>query len=180
MSELPEKSRQVLQVHAALVHRVVMAAHQTALIPQLEPLIKVSEQNGWVKLMGVVRQILKGKRDTSLMNGLDEEDRIIVEAILNGIKDPASLPDPQAKAEGGAAAPGLAAIIRASGSGDVAALHVLAGMAEQMTGAGGDMARLAGIMRRLVGGERDAEALTLGMDAQGKSLVQAILRELAN
>jgi hypothetical protein len=178
MSVLPEKSQQILQIHAALIHRVVMACHQRDLIPSLTPLIKASEENGWVALMKAVRQILNGKREPSLLNGLDEEDRIIVEAILEGIKNPASLPDPQAKADAGAAAPGLAAMIKASASGDAQALQLLASMAEQMSGAGGDMARLAAIMRRLVNGERDAELLTQGMEAQGKGLVMAILKEL--
>jgi hypothetical protein len=178
MPALPEKSQQILQIHAALIHRVVMASHQRDLIPSLTPLIKASEENGWIALMSAVRQILKGKRDISLMNGLDEEDRIIVEAILEGIRNPASLPDPQTKADAGAAAPGLAAIIKASASGDAQALQLLASMAEQMSGAGGDMARLAAIMRRLVNGERDAELLTKGMEAQGKGLVLAILKEL--
>lgn len=178
MSNLPEKSQQILQIHAALIHRVVMASLQRHLIPSLEPLIKVSEQNGWVALMGAVRQILKGKRDPSLMNGLDEEDKIIVEAILNGIRNPATLPDPQAKADSGAAAPGLAAMIQASASGDAQALQLLANMAEQMSGAGGDMARLAAIMRRLVNGERDGDALMRGMGPLGRRLLLDILGEL--
>jgi hypothetical protein len=178
VTSLPEKNLQVLQVHAALIHRVVMACHQRDLIPSLTPFIKASEENGWVALMKAVRQILNGKRELSLLNGLDEEDRIIVAAILEGIRNPASLPDPQARADAGAAAPGLAAMIRASASGDAQALQLLAGMAEQMSGAGGDMARLGGIMRRLVNGERDADLLTKGMEAQGKGLVLAILKEL--
>lgn len=178
MSAFPEKSRQILQIHAALIHRVVMACHRRDLIPTLAPLIKVSEENGWVALMKAVRQILNGKRDTSLLNGLDEEDRVIAGAILEGIKNPATLPDPQARADSGAAAPGLAAIIKASASGDAQALQLLANMAGQMSGAGGDMARLAAIMRRLVNGERDADLLTRGMEAQGKGLVMAILKEL--
>lgn len=180
MQNLPEKSRQILQVHAALIHRVVMACHQRDLIPSLAPFIKASEENGWVALMKAVRQILNGKREPSLLNGLDEEDRIIVEAILEGIRNPASLPDPQARADAGAAAPGLAAMIRASASGDVQALQLLANMAEQMSGAGGDMARLAAIMRRMVDGERDADLLTRGMESQGRGLVLSILKELDN
>lgn len=178
MSALPGKSQQILQIHATLIHRVVMACHQRDLIPSLNPLIKASEENGWVALMKAVRQILNGKRELSLLNGLDDEDSIIVEAILEGIKNPASLPDPRAQADAGAAAPGLAAMIKASAGGDVQALQLLASMAEQMGGAGGDMARLAAIMRRLVNGERDAELLTRGMESQGKGLVLAILREL--
>lgn len=178
MPALPEKSQQILQTHAALIHRVVMACHQRHLIPSLAPLIKASEENGWVALMKAVRQILNGKRELSLLNGLDEEDRVIVAAILEGIRNPASLPDPQAKADAGAAAPGLAALIKASASGDAQALQLLAGMAEQMSGAGGDMARLAAILRRLVNGERDADLLAKGMEVQGKGLVLAILKEL--
>lgn len=180
MPVLPEKSQQVLQVHAALIHRVVMACHQRDLVPSLAPLIKASEENGWVALMKAVRQILDGKRESSLLNGLDEEDRIIVGAILEGIRNPASLPDPLAKADAGAAAPGLAAMIGASARGDVQALQLLANMAEQMSGAGGDMARLAAIMRRLVDGERDADLLTRGMDSQGRGLVSPYSRNLKN
>lgn len=178
MSALPDKSRQILQVHAALIHRVVMACQQRDLISSLEPFIRASEENGWVALMKAVRQILNGKRESSLMNGLDDEDRIIVEAILEGIKNPSSLPDPQAQADAGAAAPGLASMVQAAATGHPQALQALAGMAEQMSGAGGDMARLAAIMRRLVNGERDAEQLTRGMGGQGKGLVLAILKQL--
>jgi hypothetical protein len=52
-------------------------------------------------------------------------------------------------------------------------------MAEQMMKAGGDMARLGGMMRRLVDGERDAEKLTRGMGPLGKELVINLLDELA-
>lgn len=180
MPVLPEKSQQIVQIHAALIHRVVMACHQSHLIRSLDPLIHASEQNGWVALMGAVRKILKGRRDPSVMIGLDEEDCAIVHAILEGIKNPASLPDPQAKADSGAAAPGLASLIRASASGDAQALQLLASMAEQMSGAGGDMARLAAVMRRLVNGERDADQLSQGMSAQGRGLLLSILKELEN
>jgi hypothetical protein len=40
------------------------------------------------------------------------------------------------------------------------------------------MARLGGIMRRLVNGERDPDALCKGMGARGESLVLSILAEL--
>jgi len=78
----------------------------------------------------------------------------------------------------GAAAPGLAAMIAAAGHGDAKALAVLADMAEQMLRAGGDMARLGGIMRRLVNGERDADPLMKGMGPLGRQLLLDILSEL--
>lgn len=178
MHAIPDRNRQILQIHAGLIHRVVAACHNRDLIPALDPIIQASVANGWVALMGAVRQILAGRRDMSLLAALDEEDRVIVEAILRGIQDPASLPDPDAQPEAGAAAPGLAAMIQAAAGGDVRALQALAGMAEQMTAAGGDMARLGGMVRRLVNGERDADRLTQGMGAQGRALVLSILEEL--
>ena len=48
-----------------------------------------------------------------------------------------------------------------------------------MMKAGGDMARLGGMMRRLVDGERDSDKLTKGMGALGKELVINLLDELA-
>ena len=110
--------------------------------------------------------------------GLDEEDRIIVEAVLQGLENPASLPALDEKPDGRAAAPGLAAMIAAAGHGDAKALAVLADMAEQMLRAGGDMARLGGVMRRLVNGERDADPLMKGMGPLGRQLLLDILSEL--
>ena len=177
-TSLPEKIQQILQIHAGLIHHVVAASHNRDLVPALEPIIRQSAVNGWVALMAAVRQILNGRRDMSLAADLDQEDRVIVEAILRGIQNPASLPDPQAQPEAGAAAPGLAGMIQAAAKGDVLALQALANMAEQMTAAGGDMALLGAIMRRLVNGERDPDLLTRGMRAQGRGLVMSILEGL--
>jgi hypothetical protein len=40
------------------------------------------------------------------------------------------------------------------------------------------MARLAGVIRPLIQGERDPDRLTRGMDGQGERLVLAVLAEL--
>ncbi len=76
------------------------------------------------------------------------------------------------------AAPGIAAMIHGSRTGNLETLQLLGTMAQQMLQAGGDMARLAGILRPLVQGERDAEKLTQGMSEDGEKLVLAILKEL--
>ena len=47
-----------------------------------------------------------------------------------------------------------------------------------MTRVGGDMARLGGIMRRLLNGERDADTLCKSMDPSGRQLVINLLEEL--
>lgn len=175
---LSEQKQQIAQFHAALIHNVVMACHNRELLAQLEPILETSARNGWGTLVAVIRQVLNGKRDVSVLMGLDAEDSAIIESILCGIQDPSSLPDPDAKPDPALAAPGLATMINAAGRGDAAALHMLANMSEQMVRAGGDMAKLGGTMRKFVDGERDADKLAKGMSVQGQELVYAILTEL--
>ena len=178
MAQLPDAVEQVLRLHAQFIHSVVNALRDRTQLPQLHEHLSAAEQSGWRTLVAAIRHVVNGKRDESIKLGLDEEDRIIVDAILRGIDNPATLPSLQAP-DGAAAAPGLAAMIQAAGSGDVKAFAALANMAEQMMKAGGDMARLGGMMRRLVDGERDSDKLTKGMGALGKELVINLLDELA-
>ena len=139
MSILPGKSRQIVQAHAALIHTVVIACHNRDLLAQLDPLLVTSEASGWHDLVRVIRLILSGRREAGLLSSLDEEDSVIVGAILNGLQDPSTLPDPEAKPEARFAAPGLAHLIHAAGKGDVQALQHLAAMADHMARAGGSM-----------------------------------------
>lgn len=178
MAKLPDAVEQVLRMHAPFIHAVVNALSDRAQLPQLMQTLAVAEQQGWPDLARVLRLIVDGKRDDSIKLGLDDEDRIIVDAVLRGLLDPANLPALDKQSDPGAAAPGLAAMIHASAHGDAQALAVLANMAEQMLRAGGDMARLGGIMRRLVNGERDFENLAKGMGALGRTLLLDILDEL--
>ena len=178
MANLPDAVEQVLSMHAPFIHAVVGALVDRARLPELKQTLDAAEAQGWAPLVRALRQIVDGRRDDSIKLGLDEEDRIIVDAVLRGLDNPASLPPLDRKPEAAAAAPGLAALIDAAGRGDAQALAALANMAEQMLRAGGDMARLGGIMRRLVNGERDADALIRGMGALGRQLVLDILAEL--
>lgn len=178
MTQLPPRQQQIVQTHAGLIVNVVKAIQNPELRPALEPLLRTSEENGWRALVAAIRKILNGSREMSLVATLDEEDATIVEAILRGIQNPATLPDPNAKPDPILAAPGLAGMIHACTRGDVQALELLSQMAEQMTRAGGDLGRLGGLMRRLVEGERDPEKLSKGMGPQGESLVLAVLEEL--
>ena len=175
---LSSQKQQIVQFHASLIHNVVMACNNRELLPQLEAMLEATASNGWDTLVRAIREVVNGKRDVSVLVGLDDEDSTIIEAILYGIQDPATLPDPAAKPDPGLAAPGLAAMIDAAGKGNPEALLMLANMAEQMVRAGGDMARLGGMMRKLVDGERDADKLAHGMNVQGQELVYSILTEL--
>ena len=176
---LPERTQQVIQTYAQFIHAIATACHKPELIPQTQQMLTQAEQQGWGVMVMAVRQVLAGKRDSSVYAGLDDDDRIIIEAILRGIQDPATLPDPNQQPDPSAAAPGLAGMIHAAATGDVPALSALADMAEQMVKVGGDMGRLGGSLRRLVNGERDVDLLTRGMSANGRDLIAKLVDELA-
>ena len=178
MAELPDAVEQVRRMHAPFIHAVVGALRDRSRLPELMQTLAAAEQQGWARLALALRQVVEGRRDASVKLGLDEEDRVIVDAVLQGLANPASLPALDQQTDGRAAAPGLASMIAAAGRGDAQALAVLADMAEQMVRAGGDMARLGGIMRRLVNGERDADLLMQGMGPLGRQLLLDILSEL--
>lgn len=179
MATLPDKAQQIIQAHAGLIHAVVTATQNRDRLPELEALLEAALAQGWSALVGVIRRILGGTRDLQVLVGLDEEDRVIAEAILRGLQDPATLPDPLARPDPGLAGPGLAALIHAAAAGDVIALQLLADMGTQMLRAGGDLARLSGILRRLVDNERDPDLLCRGMSPRGAQLVRSLLEELA-
>ncbi|HHJ12372.1 MAG TPA: hypothetical protein ENK00_04250 [Chromatiales bacterium] len=180
MSRVPSRKEQIVMAHAGLICQIARTIQNSELLPQTEEILRVSAENGWTDLVDAIRRILDGERElAALTASLDDEDSTIVEAILKGIQDPATLPDPEARPDPALAAPGLAHMIHDATRGNAQALEILAGMAEQMTAAGGDMARLGGQMRRLVEGERDPEILCKGMGKQGEQLMLGILEELA-
>jgi hypothetical protein len=178
MARLPDAVEQVLTLHAPFIHAAVGALRDRSRLPELMATLAEAERQGWAGLARALRAVADGRRDESIKLGLDEEDRIVVDAVLRGIDNPATLPPLDRKPDAAAAAPGLAALIDASARGDAQALAALAAMSEQMVRAGGDMARLGGIMRRLVNGERDADALARGMGPLGRQLLTSILDEL--
>ncbi len=179
MAHLPSAIDQVLRVHAAFIHTVVNALRDRSQLPDLMKQLDAAEQAGWTHLAGALRHVVNGRRDASIKLGLDEEDSIVLDAVLRGIDNPDTLPAIDVQPDGGSAAPGLAALIDASARGDAQAMSVLANMAEQMMKAGGDMALLGGRMRRLLNGERDADQLVAGMSPLGRELVISLLDELA-
>lgn len=176
---IPEKQQQVLQIHGKLVVAVVHAINDSSLMPQLEQVLKISADNGWQQLVQAIRRIIKGERDSSILKGLDEEDAIIIEAILKGLQNPASLPATESEPDPVMAAPMLAQLIQAAATGDVNALSMLGAMAEQMSASKGDLARFSTLIKPMVDGERDVEKLCDKIGPQGESLVLSILSELA-
>lgn len=178
MKNIPLREQQIITTHAAFICQVVQFAQHPSLSDELEQILAGAAEAGWHNLVNAIRRLIKGPREMAALDGLDEEDRVIAEAIMRGLQDPATLPDPQAKPEPAMAAPGLAGMIHAASSGDVQALTLISNMAEQMSRAGGSMARLAAVIRPLVNGERDAQKLCSGMNEETKKLVLGILDEL--
>lgn len=178
MNHLPPKHQQIITLHATFICQVVQLSQAGDGASRLKTLLQQAEESGWQALAGAIRQIVAGQRELQRIQGLDEEDRVIAEAILRGLQDPASLPDPEAKPEATLAAPGLAGMIQAAASGNVQALTLISNMAQQMSRAGGPMARLAAVIRPLINGERDPDTLCRGMDEQTRQLTLDILAEL--
>jgi hypothetical protein len=166
-------------MHASLIVLVVQVAQNPANKQQLNEILKVSADNGWTDLVRIINKIIAGDRSASLKQNLDEEDAVIIGAILRGIQNPATLPDPDGESgDSTMAAPGIAHMMIQANTGNTQALTMLSLMAEQMSAAGGDMRNLGGIMKKMLDGERDPDILCKGMGASGISLVQSILDEL--
>ena len=171
-------TEQVRRVHARLICAVVRACHNAELRPPVEQLLGQARAQGWTELVPVIGKILAGSRDAALLNALDEEDTAIATVILEGLRDPATLPDPEAEPESQHAAPGLAHLIGQARRGDAAALEMLGHMGEQMQTVGGELARLSATLRPLINGERDGDKLAQGMGVEGRALLRSILEEL--
>jgi hypothetical protein len=178
MPNLRDREQQIRQSHAVLIHQVVKACHNPVEKPALQQMLQMAQQQGWEDLVRTVRLIVDGRRDDALLNGLDEEDTVIIRSILEGLQNPASLPEPNQGADPSMAAPGLAHMIHAASRGDAQALQATAFMAEQMISTQGDMRLLGGQIKRLLDGERNPDVLTKGMGPSGQQLVVGILEEL--
>jgi hypothetical protein len=178
MTDLPDIKQQILITHAGLIHRVVMYCGNPQSVPDMEQVLQQAEKNDWKQLVTAIRDIMAGKRDESVLLGLDDEDRTIVDAILKGLQDPATLPSLQTDIDSSMAAPGIAGLIHASRAGNLQALQIIGNIAQQMLAAGGDMGILAGRLRPMVEGERDTDKLTEKMSGKGQNLMMEIIEEL--
>jgi len=174
----PDTTEQILTSHSGLIHRIVMHCNNPGTVPDLEQVLQQAEENDWKQLVAVIRDIMSGNREESILLGLDDEDRVIAESILRGLQDPATLPDLQADFDSDMAAPGIAGLVHASRTGNTQALYIIGNMAKQMLAAGGDMGILAGRIRPLVEGERDVDKLSENMTDTGQKLMLEIVEEL--
>jgi hypothetical protein len=177
--QTPDKEQQIIQTHAGLILGVVQSIQNPEMRPQMEQALLLSEQNGWGSLVATIRKIIGGNREESLLRGLDDEDAIIAGAILRGLQDPTTLPNPHQQPDASLAAPMIAGLVNEARRGDHNAVVMLGGMAEQMSAVGGDMAAVGAVLKDLIDGERDTDRLCDKTGPQGESLVLQILSELA-
>lgn len=174
---MPQRDQQIVQAHASFICQAVALIQQPDTGAELDRVLREASESGWAALADQVRRFAGGERE--IRNpALDDEDRVIATAILRGLQDATTLPDPNTQADPALAAPGLADMIHAAGRGDVQALTLISQMAEQMSKVGGDMSRVAAVIRPMINGERDPDRLCEKMDARGQQLVLQILAEL--
>ena len=172
------KDAKIIKENAELIHRTVLAVAAEKYIPDLEAVLIQAESNGWVDLVKAIRKILGGERDILQITGLDGEDRAIVSAILEGIKDPSSLPDLTNVIDPAVAGPSMANMIHDAAAGDLEAQKAIEALGEKMAGTNGDFSRIPNTINLMVAGERQEDVLCKDMGAAGTSLIQAILEEL--
>ena len=94
----PDKQEQILQSHAGLIHRVVMHCNNPGSVPDMEQVLQMAADNDWTTLVTVIRDIMSGNRDESMLALLDEEDRIITESIRT---EPPGMGTPTAVSDSG-------------------------------------------------------------------------------
>jgi hypothetical protein len=172
------QKKDIVSENAELIHRVVMAIAANEYIPDLEKILAQAESNGWTVLVGAIRKILAGERDLLQLAGLDEEDRIISSAILQGIDDPRTLPDLANVIDPAIAGPSMANMICDAASGNAMAIDAIKVVCQKMGGTRGDFQKIPAAINFMMAGERRADVLCKDLEAAGASLVQTILEEL--
>ncbi len=179
MSDSDQFREEVLQAHASLIHCVVMHCNNPGSVPDLAAILQQAEDSDWKQLVATIRSIMGGGRDDSILQELDEEEAIIIGAILRGLEDPGTLPALQPDFQSSMAAPGIANLIHASRDGSAQSLSIIANLARQMQEIGGDFEIMAGHIHPMIEGERDLARLTANMTEKGQKLMVDILAELA-
>lgn len=131
MPEVPDRKEQIRLIHGSFIRQVVETCQSRERKTDFETLLRTAGENGWTDLVRAVRKIAGGARGLEVFAGLDEEDQVIAEAILHGLQDPSTLPDPKARPDRTLAAPGLAHMIHGAATGNTQALMLIGNMAQQ-------------------------------------------------
>jgi hypothetical protein len=151
-----------------------------------EALTARAERSDWNALADVLRRVASGEQGDELLAGLDPIDTAITQRALDALRGRTAI---EAEAWRSLAAPpddameGLREFLAGLAATVVAAARGRAGAAEALQPALDELARheqwaaLAGVVRRIVAGER-GESLIDGLDTPGAAVVQTILTML--
>jgi Tetratricopeptide repeat len=183
-------SQEPLRSHGALIKGVVAAVVDPSKRPALEEAMAGMVERGWTKLVEVLRRILDGERDEDVLcERLDREDSIIVGAVLRGIADPESLKEiPSAEPAGDDAPaadlaqrlqkhlPLIEAIVIAVDQPELRSQ--LDPVLQQREQHGWN--NLVASLRRILDGERSADALVDALDEEDTLIVGTILAGIEN
>ena len=165
--------------HSSLIHLVVLAVDMPEIHSALEQQLAMAEANGWTALASAVRRIVAGERDIATLEGLDDEDRVIVESILEGIRDRGSLPGLASGIDMDIAAPGIAKMISRIRAGDGGEVRdMFDQLLQQLAQADPELQGLTQVLSRVLEGERDADKLTAGLGSLPACLLRRVLSEL--
>jgi tetratricopeptide (TPR) repeat protein len=183
--------QETLRRHGGFVKGMVAAIFDPTTRPALDEVLAKRVEDGWTKLVETLRRVLDGERDEdALCEPLDFEDSAIVGAVLRGIADPASLKtitSPESAAKGDENADQVAQLLEKH-SQLIAAVVTVAGKPEirpqldpilqKLEGNG--WGSLVSVIRRIIEGERNPEALLAGLDAQDTLITGTILAGIEN
>ncbi|MBA3581894.1 MAG: hypothetical protein H0W44_05500 [Gammaproteobacteria bacterium] len=171
------KNRELVALHASLIHEVIAAITQPTKRPALYSGLDIATQNGWGALANAVRKILDGERSLDILDNMDHDDAVIVAAILRGIQDPNTLPSLDTAQDPAGAPSSLAQLIHTAGRGDANSERLLQQFMNDMM-VNDEMRKLSVALHHMRNGERHYQALSANMQPRTSELTRAILDEL--
>ncbi|WP_346619588.1 AAA family ATPase [Blastococcus montanus] len=163
---------------------VAAAGGDQAARDQVEQLLdRLADTEDWAALTGALRRILAGERDPeTLLAGLDAVDTAITTRLLDALAGriqliTSSQPAPSTEELISRWKPVLAGIVAAT-SGDQAARDQVEQLLDQLADTEA-WAALTGVLRRILAGERNPEALLVGLDPTDTAITTRLLDALA-
>ena len=90
---IPQRDQQIIQAHAGFICQVVGLIQNADAGAELASVLAEAGESGWAALAAQVKRFANGERDIR-EPALDDEDRVLANAILRGLQDPSTLPDP--------------------------------------------------------------------------------------
>lgn len=91
MTVVNEEYVRILREHGELIRTSVLCAAKGEITQELANYLVLAESNGWEDLVAAIRAIVGGTRDRASLSGLDEEDTIVVSAILDALDEPGEI-----------------------------------------------------------------------------------------